>query len=222
MTKENHQYMINRKNSRLSVTPRLFNTFLFALLAIGFSLSLQAQSPKEERQYRKEERQGMKTNDYRSQPWQNKLFFEGNGNFNIFNGGTFISFAPVIGYRLTGRSSVGVGPAFAFISQGGASSNAFGGRIFGRYQIIPQLFAHAEYERMSFGDSSNAPRLQTARFPVGGGYSQRIGPRSSFNVMALYDLLYNRNQNQLVIPVGYNDAYIYNGLLLRAGFNVGF
>ena len=70
------------------------------------------------------------------------------------------------------------------------SSNIYGGRVFGRYLITDNIFAHLEFESLN---APNYVKVSNSRtwvnsFFVGGGYQQSIGNRGGFSVSILYNL----------------------------------
>jgi hypothetical protein len=70
------------------------------------------------------------------------------------------------------------------------SSNIYGGRVFGRYLITDNIFAHSELESLNAPNYVNVSNDRTwvNSFFVGGGYQQGIGNRSGFTVSILYNL----------------------------------
>jgi len=70
------------------------------------------------------------------------------------------------------------------------SSNIYGGRVFSRYLITNNIFAHAEFESLNAPNYVNVSNNRTwvNSFFVGGGFQQSIGDRSGFTVSVLYNL----------------------------------
>ena len=86
--------------------------------------------------------------------------------------------------------------------------------MFGRYRIVPQLYAHAEYQLVSYQlfDVDGASRRDTIPFfLVGGGYSQRIAPRTWAYGEVLFDILRDDQS-----------PYDAGEPILRFGVGVGF
>ena len=112
--------------------------------------------------------------------------------------GTSISLSPIVGYMVSSRLSVGVGATYQYYKYKDNfydySDNRYGGSLFARMNLFKQIFAYGEYSFLNYsinGDSNN--RATAYRLPIGAGFSQNIGPRSSFNIVAAYDMLYELN-----------------------------
>jgi len=121
------------------------------------------------------------------------------GNMGITVGSyTRIGVYPLIGYKITPKLSGGVKIAYEYIRDNRYSStyqtSNYGGSIFARYRVIPQLYAHVEYAQLNYelynalGESN---REWVPFLLVGGGYSQPIGPRTWLNIEVLFDVLQN-------------------------------
>lgn len=151
-----------------------------------------------------------------------------------FGNYTHIEVAPQLGYHLTDRISLGAGTHYMFyrnrdyFSTVVHSTHIWGIRGFSRISVIrdaarflpfylfDELFLHGEYERMnldnSYFNNPAAPlddRYWMDYLYLGFGISQRIGPRSSYTVMLLWNL---------------NDSYfsLYNNPTFRIGMNIYF
>jgi hypothetical protein len=143
-----------------------------------------------------------------------RLFFNGNFGLSLGNRQTYIEVSPLIGYRFTPRLSAGLGPIYRYYEIQNSSTafaeNQFGMRVFSRFTIIPNLFAHAEYEVLNLTayDRIVEPRIYIHSVLVGGGYIQSIG-RGAVFMMVLYNL---------------NETYYtpYQNPIIRAGVNIGF
>lgn len=121
---------------------------------------------------------------------------------------TSINISPTIGYRITNRLSAGLGGTYQYYRDRGwlitsdfaYSTHIFGGSLFTRYFIIPQVFAHVEMEalnldtRIDIMQEAQQGRFWEQNYFVGGGYRQSLGPRTFLNLM----LLYNLNQNSVI------------------------
>lgn len=126
---------------------------------------------------------------------------------------TNIEVAPQLGFHITDRWSLGVGPHYIFYQNNSYyspvnfSSNIWGVKAFSRLSIIrdaaeilpfyifDELFAHVEYERMSMENRYfNAPsfpeegRIGVNYLYVGLGFSQRISARSTYSFLLLWNL----------------------------------
>ncbi len=155
---------------------------------------------------------------------QNKLsdriYFGGGGGFNVSSNQTNISISPQIGYKVTDRYSVGVGIIYQYVKikqPVDASLSNFGWSVFNRFNITNQFFAYAEFERLRFEYFTSFSPERTSKSSynsllIGGGYSEQLGGRASFNVMALYNILYDES----------DDARPYNSpWVIRAGVGIG-
>ncbi len=143
------------------------------------------------------------------------LFFGGDLGLNFNNNGAYVLIAPVMGYRfLESRSlSLAIGPSFEYFKSGTLSTNSFGGRTFARYDILRNLFLHAEYEGLSIKQSGISDRVWIDRLPLGGGYRQSLGGRANLNFMVLYDVLYDSGS-----PYNNNS---FDGFIVRGGVTMG-
>ena len=141
------------------------------------------------------------------------------GNLGLqFGNQTLVDVSPLIGYMFTERLSFGRGFTYQYyrLNSIDYSTHIFGGRLFGRYLVIKNLFAHAEYELMNYegitidssGIQSDPRRVDIHSMFIGGGFRQPIGMRSAFLIMVLVNLI--------------DDDYSpYNNPLIRAGFTIG-
>jgi len=131
-----------------------------------------------------------------------------------FGTSTYIEVAPLIGYHVNDRLTVGLGPHYIFRSQKSTpyypysfQTHVYGLKGFARFALITNaeqflpinlfsdLFVHVEYEGMSLEKvhyySPSYPddgRFIYQGFLVGGGFSQRVGMFNSISFMILWDL----------------------------------
>lgn len=173
-----------------------YYTLLFLAFLLFNALDAQAQASTPNKGFQKE-----------------RVILGGNMGVNFTNNNAYVLISPIIGYYITPKYSAGLGPTFEYFKSGNFSTNAYGGRIFNRLQILPNLFLHGEYEQLSYKSlDNNSARAVVKRFPVGGGYSQQLIGRSQLNIMVLYDLLYNPDSP-------YNNSQ--NGFIFRGGVTFG-
>lgn len=160
---------------------------------------------------------------------RSRFFVEGNIGFNAGSGFAYVSASPTLGYWFTNRLSAGAGPIFEYYRWNNNKANVLGARMFGRYQAFNNLFnsggnlfLHAQYDFLSYKDNYlyNEKRVTAHRLPLGLGYSQPMGGVATFNIMVLYDVLYNKNRNS-DIPI-YNYGYVFDGFIIQGGINFGF
>lgn len=157
-----------------------------------------------------------------------RFYFGGNFGFGASSGtgysSTYLNISPIVGYKFTDRIIAGPGfiyqsfvtkvksPSFTIRSQD------YGWKLFGRYFILENIFAHVEPEWLSMEywdgsiDASNKPvtnRINVFSMFVGGGYRQMIGENTGIDLL----FLYNINDN-IYSP--------YSNPILRLGFGLGF
>lgn len=144
------------------------------------------------------------------------------GNLGLsFGDITNVQIAPIVGYRVTNRFSVGAGPQYQYTRiklRGGndLTSNNYGFNLFARYNIVEPFFLQAEYEYLNF-ELFNADltsfRENFSNVLIGGGISQPIGSRAFFNLTVLYNVTYDNNAQ--FTPYD-------SPVIVRAGINLGF
>ena len=156
-----------------------------------------------------------------AQQWNitDKIYVGGGVGFNINSNVTSYSVSPYAGYKLTDRLSPGMRFTYQHtrFSQTDFRINSIGLGPFVRYQINEKFFAYTEYEYLNFKVSNPARPQESARenfnsFFVGGGVSQPMGRNASFNMIFLYNLLYDDGTNS-----PYNSP-----IVIRAGIDLGF
>jgi len=122
---------------------------------------------------------------------------------------TYIEVSPMVGYHVTDRLSVGVGPHYIYqrikAFPYNYETHVFGMRAFGRFALITNseesilvnlfsdLFVHVEYEGMSLEKSiyhylGGEGRFLCHSVLVGGGINRRLGPYNSVSLMILWDI----------------------------------
>jgi hypothetical protein len=123
------------------------------------------------------------------------VYYGGTLGFNFFGDVFSISVQPLVGYKFTPQLSGGITLAYQYVNDKrldpSRSYHNYGGSVFSRYRIIPQIYAHAEFAYISYD-------LLTGREAVpflllGGGYSQRIAPSAWAYVQVLFDVLQDSN-----------------------------
>ena len=127
------------------------------------------------------------------------IYFGGGIGFS-FGNYTRISVKPIVGYKITPKLSVGLSVEYEYITDKRYSSTLtasnYGGSIFSRFRVIPQLFLHAEFAYMSYqyrvsdftSDRTGVPFLF-----VGAGFSQQISPGVWAYAQVLFDVLQDSN-----------------------------
>lgn len=125
-----------------------------------------------------------------------RIYLGGGMGLSGGTNGTSISLAPIVGYMVSSRLSVGVGARYEYYKNSfyNYTDNRYGGSVFARMNLVGQVFAYGEYSFLNYSVNGDTNNRRTAyRLPLGLGFSQIIGPRSSFNVIAAYDMLYELN-----------------------------
>jgi len=145
---------------------------------------------------------------------------------------TYIEIAPMVGYHVNDRLSLGLGPHYIYQSWKATpyisayQTHVGGIKGFARFAVITHaeeflpiklfndLFVHVEFEEMSLENGAydtvgNDERYLQPMFLVGGGFNQRIGMYNSVSLM----ILWNLNESA---------ASPYSNPIFRIGFNAYF
>jgi len=146
-------------------------------------------------------------------PFKDRLYF--GGNFGMqFGTVTLIDFSPLVGVMITPKFSSGVGITYQYFNDRryyGGESSSYGGRLFSRYNILPNIFLHGEYEAINFDNynirTDNFERIWSNAIFLGGGYFVPFGQRGGANFTFLYNILHDN----LTSP--YGEPYV-----IRVGF----
>lgn len=155
--------------------------------------------------------QAIKPADNKPKGFQwNKVFVGGNIGAQ-FGSITVVNISPIIGYRITERLAAGVGATYIYYNYKAIrfSSSIYGGSVFGRFYLLENIFAHAEYELLNV-DSYDFPGTRTniENIYVGGGFRQALGGRSYMTILALWNI----NESK------YSP---YGNPIIRMGFSIG-
>jgi hypothetical protein len=146
-------------------------------------------------------------------PLKDRMFF--GGNFAVsFGTITFIDISPLAGAMITNRFSAGAGITYQYFRDSrfvGGENNIYGGRVFGRYNVRPNIFLHGEYESLNLDlynrVSETFQRTWVPGLFLGGGYFAPFGGRGGANVTFLYNFLFDNQRSP------YNQPYVF-----RVGF----
>jgi len=132
-------------------------------------------------------------------PLKDKIYFGGGIGLSI---GTYtrIAIYPMIGYKIVPKLSAGLEIGYEYISDNRYdqhyNTSNYGGSVFTRYRVIPQIFLHAEYAmynyELYYADQTSSREWIPFLF-LGGGYSQSIGPRTWAYASVKFDVLQNDN-----------------------------
>jgi hypothetical protein len=126
---------------------------------------------------------------------------------------SYVELAPLVGFRVTPAFLVGTRITYIWNSyeyRPGQRANLhhYGVAFFGQYIIFKGLFAHVEYEALSF-DYVELDRQWINSLFLGGGYMQNIGGRGFASFAILFNVL-DSPDSPYVNPI------------FRIGFGVGF
>ncbi len=127
-----------------------------------------------------------------------RLYYGGYVNMS-FGSITSIGFAPLVGYKVTPKWSVGSQLTYEYYKDKrydrDFSSSNYGWSIFNRYRFVPRLYGHVEFELMNyeFYNLSGSDRTWVPFLYVGGGLSQPVSSNVWFNAQLLFDVLQNKN-----------------------------
>jgi len=174
------------------------NLLIFSFLILFTSLFAQVENDSTQKnpKYQQQEKQ---TKKQKTQPSfkMSKVFIGGSLGFS-FGSVASIRINPLVGYRLTPKLSAGLTGLYEYNSYdtyyGRQSYNNYGGSVFSRFRVIPQLYAHAEFSYISYekivlgADRTGVPFLF-----LGGGYAQRLGGNTYAYAQILFDVLQDKN-----------------------------
>lgn len=179
--------------------------FCVIIISLLFSSTLFSQLPLAPRQ-----------DDAPKQKFTDKMFFGGGFSLQFGSSQTYVECAPMVGYKLTEKFSVGLNLKYIYLKiHDGSfkySTNIYAGGPFARFFIFEGLFAHAEYEILNrdvpnlYGPGYHRENINSVF--VGGGYRQMIGNNSAFDIL----ILYNINESN-------NSPYV--NPIFRFGFAIG-
>nr|MCU0364988.1 hypothetical protein [Ignavibacteriaceae bacterium] len=120
----------------------------------------------------------------------------------------YLGVYPLVGYKVTPKLSLGAKIGYAYVSDDryepfpALKTSNYGGSIFSRYRIIPQLYAHAEFAYWSYEsinsfntleNTYNTDRYWVPYLLLGGGFSQNVGPNVWLFAEVLFDVINDEN-----------------------------
>lgn len=148
--------------------------------------------------------------------WKLNRWYTG-GNVSLGLGTiTYVQLAPLVGYKLTEKYSLGAGVNLSLYYNNiyGQSLAVYGGRIFNRYILSDNIFLHAEYLQLNYPTYDITGQLTRKFYPrlfAGAGYTTSVGGGVSFYALFLYDVLWRKTNSAFATP-----------LSIRAGIGIGF
>jgi hypothetical protein len=140
---------------------------------------------------------------------------------------TYIKLAPVVGYRVLPRLTLGLGPIYIYEKyknlgfetstyggKGVASFTVLRGSDLGERFALGDILLHLENEVVSVENYNDTrytyqKRLWIDNFLVGGGISQAVGNRLAISVFVLWDITQNKNS-----------PYYYTSPIIKFGFSL--
>jgi len=137
-----------------------------------------------------------------------KWYYGGNIGFSFWNDYFYLGVYPLVGYKVTPKLSLGAKIGYAYISDDryepapALNTSNYGGSLFSRFRIIPQIYLHAEFAYWSYENESSYNREEntytTERYWIpylflGGGLSQQLGPNTWAFVEVLFDVIQDDN-----------------------------
>lgn len=151
--------------------------------------------------------------------WKSKLFYGGSLGAS-FGDIDLVELAPILGYQINPRVSVGSRLFYRWTSDDrytpSQDTTDYGGSLFSRITIVPSLFGQVEWEYLNYEyltSTNSSFRDSTSSVLVGAGFFQPAGRNAGFFISALYNVTYD--DNDPYYP--YDSPWIY-----RVGFTVGF
>ena len=123
---------------------------------------------------------------------KDKIYYGGNVTLS-FGNSKRVGIFPLVAYKAMPNLSLGIKLGYEYVNYdvGGPSHN-YGGGVFSRYRVVPQLYAHAEYQAVNyeiFSTETTSSRETVPFLLLGGGFSQLIAPRTWAYAEVLFDVL---------------------------------
>ena len=135
-----------------------------------------------------------------------KWYYGGEVGFGFSSDYFSIGVEPIVGYKITPKLSLGGKIGYTYISDSRydplptLNTSNYGGSIFSRYRIIPQLYAHVEFAYWSYENAIDitdegykTERVWVPFLLLGGGFSQMISPNVWAYAEVLFDVLNDAN-----------------------------
>lgn len=141
---------------------------------------------------------------------------------------TYIKLAPVVGYRVLPRLTLGLGPIYIYekYKNLGFETSTYGGKAVASFTVLRgsdlgerfalgDILLHVENEVVSVENYNDYPRYDIGQrlwidnFLVGGGISQAVGNRLAISIFVLWDITQNKNS-----------PYYYTSPIIKFGFSL--
>ena len=142
-------------------------------------------------------------------PLRERLYYGGAIGFSFWGDYWRISLEPLVAMKMRNpKLSVGGKLRYEYINDNRGveefSSHNYGGSVFSRYRLIPQIYGHAELAYMTYDYPRG--REGVPFLLLGGGYSQPLGKNMWSTVEVLWDVLNDDNspyeEGQPVVSIG--------------------
>ncbi len=139
------------------------------------------------------QQQAMKTQPQKKPA--NRVYYGGTVGFTF---GNYFSlrFMPMVGYKVSPKLSAGMKLGYEYVQDKRYSKTVtthnYGGSVFGRFRLVPQMYLHAEYAYISYEYSISNQATTRDWVPflfLGGGLVQSVGKNSFAYVEVLFDVL---------------------------------
>ena len=136
---------------------------------------------------------------------ESRWYYGGNVGFSFWSDYTYLGIYPLAGYKITPQFSVGGKIGYSYINYKDANpsydTHNYGGSIFTRYRIIPQIYLHGEFVYFSFerrtidivNQQFGTERVWVPFLLLGGGFSQNVGPNVWVFAEVLFDVINDEN-----------------------------
>ena len=166
-----------------------------------------------------------KESDESSVNWfelKQRIYVGGELGLSFGTGSSFVNAAPIIGYDLTDKFSVGISTMYQLWRLRdftGATYNfhTFGGGLFTRFRPVQQIILQLEtnlYNTNDF-DSGTLDRVNVPAIMAGLGYAQPLGGRSYYQIMLMYDFV--NDPNMPLPPIIFEPLHFRMGLVWYLG-----
>jgi outer membrane protein assembly factor BamA len=136
-------------------------------------------------------------NSLKGTAFKDRVYFGGNLGLN-FGDITVINVAPIMGYKLNKKLSVGLGAKYIYYRERypdynwNYSTSFYGGSVFSKFSLTENIYLHGEFEALNsevreFLSTTSTRKWVPMGF-VGAGYKYGMGA-ISFQLLALYDII---------------------------------
>jgi hypothetical protein len=131
---------------------------------------------------------------------------------------SYFEFSPLISYYFPKTFSIGAGPAYVLNRdrRNDINLNGWGGKVYGRANLTPRLYAWTEYQGIDnqyiSGIDPITKKISRSTEYINSwflsmGLNIPMGKRRSINIQALYDVLYKKSNSYTYSPVTYRIGF---------------